>query len=512
MFALPAADFGPPGADGTPEKLKDLADEMVKDLDQKESKIPAGYTYLGQFIDHDLTFDPASSLRRKIDVRAEVDYRTPRFDLDNVYGRGPGDDPFLYRDDGIRMRLGRKLTDRLGLVSYDVPRAGEPDPGSPNKDDSQYALIGDPRNDENVIISQLHALFLQFHNQKADKLKERNHVEPTFLEVQDEVRWHYQWVILYDFLPRIIASRIYNQVLPHVNWDPAKDSPPLNPKFTAGEKKPSVIFYPPKNKANTPVEFSGAYIPVEFSGAAYRFGHSVVRDKYRLNKNADPGIGGPFEILGKDRTLDLQGFRSFRNDWAIEWGFFFEGLGIPPAQNEEVVGEIKIAAQQTQRAFQIDTTLSKPLRELPSQFLRSNLPRNLAERNLIRGWRLGLPSGQKVATALGELPLTEDELKVGGRKLSDISGVFRDNAPLWFYILAEAQSRGEGETLGPVGSRIVMETFVGLMLADTSSLLREKDRWKPLEPSFGMMDFIKFAQGRGVGLTKGTQQAANPGS
>src|SRR5207302_2057190 len=100
--------------------------------------------------------------------------------------------------------------------------------------------------------------------------------------------------------------------------------------------------------------FSGTYMPVEFSGAAYRFGHSMVRDQYRINKNPDPGIGGPFDILGEDSTMDLRGFRRFRKDWAIEWGFFFEGLGIPP--------------EQTQRAFQIDTSISGPLKNLPPQF------------------------------------------------------------------------------------------------------------------------------------------------
>src|SRR2546428_1368524 len=123
--------------------------------------ISAGFTYLGQFIDHDLTFDPASSLQKQDDPDALVDFRTPRFDLDNVYGRGPDDQPYLYQDDGVRMLLGRPLTGNADdPKTRDVPR-NSPAAGP------KRALIGDPRNDENVIVSQLQATFLRFHNRVA---------------------------------------------------------------------------------------------------------------------------------------------------------------------------------------------------------------------------------------------------------------------------------------------------------------------------------------------------------
>src|SRR5438093_1175191 len=130
--------------------------------DEENSGISAGYTYFGQFIDHDLTFDPVSSLDKQNDPDALVDFRTPRFDLDCVYGRGPDDQPYLYEDDGVRMLLGRPLTGNPhDPNTRDVPR-NSPAPGSPKR-----ALIGDPRNDENVIVSQLHATFLRFHNRIA---------------------------------------------------------------------------------------------------------------------------------------------------------------------------------------------------------------------------------------------------------------------------------------------------------------------------------------------------------
>src|SRR5262249_19271488 len=134
--------------------------------------------------------------------------------------------------------------------------------------------------------------------------------------------------------------------------------------------KPALRFYKPKKEA---------YIPVEFSGAAYRFGHSMVRHEYRLNTNRDPGIGGPFAILSDDTKMNLMGFRNFRDDWGIEWGLFFDGFD----------------KLEPQRALAIDTSLAPALAELPFRFV-ADMP-SLPARNLIRGWRLGLPSGQALA-------------------------------------------------------------------------------------------------------------------
>src|SRR5438445_270299 len=104
--------------------------------DSEEGGIPAAYTYFGQFIDHDLTFDPASSLQKQNDVDALVDYRTPQFDLDNIYGRGPDDQPYMYMDDGRTFVLGTKLTgaDDVNKRARDVQR---------NTQDPARALIND---------------------------------------------------------------------------------------------------------------------------------------------------------------------------------------------------------------------------------------------------------------------------------------------------------------------------------------------------------------------------------
>ncbi|MFN0168165.1 MAG: peroxidase family protein [Bryobacteraceae bacterium] len=426
---------------------------------ERDSGIPAGYTYLGQFIDHDLTFDPVSTLQRDNDPEALVNYRTPRFDLDCVYGRGPDDQPYLYQRDGVRMLLGDPLgeprPDGNLPKDRDVPRNAE-----------GRAIIGDPRNDENVIIAQLHALLLRFHNRMADELGA--HKRRDFPEVQRLVRWHYQWVVIHDFLRRVVNETTYYEVLPHLK----KKKPDLL------KDPPKLLFYEPRREAFLPVEFS----------AAYRFGHSMVRSEYQLNESRARSVAGPFKILGLDRTgrPDLEnsliGFRRFRLDWAIDWGLFFEGI------SED---------KQAQRAKRIDTTLSEPLNNLPFEFTKDRP--SLAARNLIRGWRQRLPSGQAVAAAMGVTPISDGNKLFGLGHPAGISAAFKGNTPLWYYVLAEADRICDGQHLGPVGGRIVMETFVGLLLQDGHSFLNRDPLWTPSKTflnekgKFWMPELVKAA-------------------
>src|SRR5207247_5229500 len=154
----------------TPQALHALAQAMIAEheheptpeteVDNEENQgIAAGYTYLGQFIDHDLTFDPASSLMKQNDPDALVDFRSPQFDLDNIYGRGPDDQPYLYEADGRQLQLGRRLTGNPNDPNTrDVSRHTSDTGGASSR---ARALIGDPRNDENGIISQLQAVLLR---------------------------------------------------------------------------------------------------------------------------------------------------------------------------------------------------------------------------------------------------------------------------------------------------------------------------------------------------------------
>jgi hypothetical protein len=484
--ALPPADFGDTDQQSE-DALEALAKSMIADLDDpkdgpdaEESGIPSIYTYFGQFIDHDLTFDPASSLQKQNDPDALEDFRTPRFDLDNVYGRGPDDQPYFYAD-GRTFLLGKPLSGAsANPKARDLPRSWEEDPlaGDLSKRDrlKRRAIIGDPRNDENVIISQLQGVFHRFHNKVS-----ANHPDWSFAKVQREVRFHYQWTVLHDFLPTIVAREVLNLVVPHV----------VNGTHVRSDR-PHLDFFKWK---------CGAYMPLEFSVAAYRFGHSMVRPGYRLSETVPP-----LAIFATNPAAALTGFREFPDNWAIDWNLFSFLEARDPDD-----------ATRTQLAYKIDTSLVNPLGNLPPSVAIN--PSILALRNLLRGWRLRLPSGQDIARAMGIVPLKDEEILIGkftgdeGDKLVPIvkvHPVFAGNCPLWTYILAETletevavkTTKGDKKTktrkLGHVGGRIVAETFVGLLLGDSSSYLSQDPLWTP-DPKyqhhgrFGITELIRTA-------------------
>ena len=491
MFrALAPAEFGKDEA-ATIHALTALAAGMLAKHeppfdgpDPEEGGIPAAYTYFGQFIDHDLTFDPASSLQKQNDPDALVDYRTPRFDLDNVYGRGPDDQPYLYSD-GLHFILGRPLTGAAhNPKAQDLPRSN-PAPTAAIPHPNKRAIIGDPRNDENVIVSQLQGLFLRLHNRFATQLGD-------FAAAQTAVRWHYQWVVLNDYLPALVAPAVLAEVLPHIaaGTDVVTDPPKLK-------------FYHAKDEA---------FMPLEFSAAAYRFGHSMVRPEYQLNET----LPKPHSIFAGDTNQpNLRGFHEFPAQWAIDWRFFIDldvidfgdPANLPDPRNRNRV----------QLAYKIDTSLVNPLGHLPKDIGGS--AHILALRNLERGWRMRLPSGQAIAKAMGVVPLKDSEILIGKFSgdpgdivgpITDFGAVFAGNCPLWTYILAEtvqttmtiATTQGDQaidtRQLGEVGGRIVAETMAGLMLGDSSSDLALDPRWTP-DPAlmkngkFGLRELIAAA-------------------
>ncbi len=515
LRALGDAMLAPPEATDTTPRLPKASpetDAILQD-DEENSGIPSGYTYLGQFIDHDLTFDPASSLQQQNDPDGLVDFRTPRLDLDSVYGRGPDDQPYMY--DGNRFRLGRPLLE-LDRPSKrrDLPRYEDVE--TPSR--AKRALIGDHRNDENVIVAQMHATVLQFHNRLAG-------LNPglAFAEVQQLVRWHYQWIVVNDFLTRICGEAAVDAILPFRQ----EDRP-------AWEKEPRLQFYHPRRDA---------FMPIEFSAAAYRFGHSMVRPIYRLNTQlhggdkplmATPdeigrGLGGRFFIFAGVQSRGLNGFDAFPEQWAIDWSLFFDIDGSGG----------RGGAGRVQPAYKIDTSLVNPLGFLPEfsstvppsppltvEQLQAKpvdpvrSPANLAARNLLRGMAMELPSGQAVADAMGVPRVPDERLFVGkaivgeltkGPKLTDIDPGFAGNAPLWYYVLAEAQhewllratapgGKGNAEPvrLGAVGARIVAETLIGMLAADGRSYLRQNPNWQPVaggQPIRTMGSLLKFASG-----------------
>lgn len=482
--------------------------------------VPAGYTYFGQFIDHDLTFDPNSSLQKLNDPDATDDFRTPRFDLDSLYGRGPDDQPYLYQDPqslggGIRFLLG-------------VDAAGASRPGELPRNADGRALTGDPRNDENGIICQLQVIFLHFHNKVVDTLepiRKQLGRHALFQEAQRIVRWHYQYLILNDYLPRIVGEETWKKV--------------YHGSGSGTHPQPNVRFYKPND--------GQAYMPVEFSVAAFRFGHSMVRPSYALRRG-DTLVGGGVKTTHFDgdkrfhripifsdkvgTAVSLNGFGKLPANWEIDWNMFFCAGKMPTqmttsGNDKGVLGvSPQTSAQMTQPSYRIDTQLVDPLAMLPFDVAKSgNMPDgipSLAYRNLLRGSMFELPSGQSVARALGAQVLDEDKLwgftKGGPRGNRDFSDAtinpFAYRAPLWYYILREAELTFQhgvtdgkgGHHLGAVGGTVVAEVIVGIVLNDRLSFLSQDGTWTPAaeearsgfktpKPIKTMFDLIEWTTG-----------------
>lgn len=497
MFrSLPAATYGRTDADSRTAlmalgKAMTSSFDAPKDgFDAEESGIPALYTYFGQFIDHDITFDPMTTLMQQSDPDALTDFRTPRLDLDNAYGRGPGDQPYLYEKGGPKFLLGGKLANGAS----DLPR---------NSDDPQRALIGDPRNDENSIVSQFQALMLRFHNRVVDQ-----NPDADFPTLQKIVRWHYQWVVIHDFLPKLVSANVLGDLKTNGDYD-----------------KKKLEFFHWRNEP---------FMPVEFSVAAYRLGHSMIRPGYRLNDDDStllpifPIPPNTLKEIPAGLTPGLTGFQAMAKNRGIDWGRLIDLEGDVRAYGEDpdkVHPPTPAMKSRLQFAYRIDTSLVTPLSVLPPEVV-SDPPPSLPQRNLIRSFELGLPTGQSVAKAMGVTPLKDDEIVIGKAvdspsgddvvgKLSELKDLsaFWGNCPLWTYILAEAaKNRTEVSIpvqggikvitpqLGQVGGRIVAEVFLGILFGDNGSFLSAHPDWVPTigksGKKFALRDIVAFALGK----------------
>lgn len=390
--------------------------------------LPAAYTYLGQFLDHDITFDPNSSLQQQNDPDALHDFRSPRYDLDSVYGSGPADEPFQYRKGVDPPRL---LVEPNVNGVEDLPRTSE-----------GIAIIGDPRNDENIIVSQLQLVFLKFHNKIAAEVEADASVatEQRFAEAQRRVRWTYQQMVVHDYLPRLVGADLVDALL---DVDPTSKALDFDLRYYRAK--------------------TNAYMPIEFSAAAFRFGHSQVRGVYDLNATVTgrpiflPGAVGPLEDLRGQRPLPVQ--------WTVDWAHFVD---------------LPNAAPQPSRL--LDTHLAEGLFTLPGR------TKSLPLLNLLRGQSMSLPSGQDVARFMGAPKVLT---------AADMGAGVLDPTPLWFYVLKEAELETGGVQLGPVGGRIVAEVILGLLAYDKTSWVNVEPTWRTSIPLTGerptLADIIAFA-------------------
>jgi hypothetical protein len=443
---LPA--FSPPDT-----LLDGLARSMVEDQtipdDENLNTSPrlfAGFTFVGQFIDHDITFDNTPLDQQRADPDALVNFRTPRYDLDSVYGRGPAAEPQFY-DPADRDKL--LVTSNVDGVE-DMPRRGD-----------GTAIIPERRNDENVLILQLHKAVAKFHNRLVDDLRAQGVTGAAVFETaRRTTRWHYQWAVIHDFLPRFVGDELVGR-----NGTVYKEVAGGLPVIT-------LTFYRPSNKN------ARSFMPVEFAVAAYRFGHSIIRPFYVINQTTSDRGGVP--VFGPDGGFNLNGGRPLPADLVVDWKHI---LPVDPA----------FPARKPRK---IDTRLSLPLTSLPGSVVPPPDPTvHLAVRNMVRGKRVGLPSGQQVARTMRVPVLSNATLG-----LSSDPG-WSGEAPLWFYILKEAElAPYNAQRLGPVGGRIMAEVLVGLLKRDPTSYLSLRASWKPAPPiapatgQFGFVDLLRYAR------------------
>jgi Animal haem peroxidase len=396
---------------GGPGGPCDLADAEAPD-----ASVAAGWPFFGQFIAHDISAD-RSPIGHRADPSQIRNFRTPRANLEGLYGSGPVGSPYLYdKDDPAKLLLGPD--------GYDVPR-----------NQQGIALVGDPRNDVHLFMNQMQVAFIRFHNRLVDLVREAGTPEAAvFDKARHVATWHYQWVILREFLPDLIGPELTDQLL-----DSGADL------YCPGDEEP--------------------YIPFEFADGAYRYGHSQIRHRYVVNDSL-----GPVPLFP-----DLIGFGEVAADHRIDWTMLFDVDGTAKAQ----------------RAKRIDACLPRSLIALPHQVSGvdpSDTYASLAARDLQRGHTIGLPSGETLAEALGIEPLSDEQ--VG---LTEFG--WTGETPLWLYVLKEAEALHDGDLLGPVGGRIVGEVLVGIIDADPESYRSVDRSWKPTLPSydperFGIADIL----------------------
>lgn len=418
-----------------------IVDPLLNLANPNNDTETAGMTFLGQFLDHDMTFDTGSRLGQPANPRRSLNARRPYFDLDSLYGAGPAASPLLYDPaDPARLRI------ESGGMFEDLPR--EP---------SGRAIIADPRNDENVILAGLQAALILAHNHAVDVVRAAQpdlDTAAVFDEARRQLTWHYQWIIAHEFLPQVAGRPLVERLLAN-----------------------GTEYYRP--------ERDDAFIPVEFQ-IAYRMGHSMVRPSYRSNFT---GSGGAptFALVfdpaqeGAVAPADLRGGVRGPSRF-VGWSTFFRFPGL----------EADVRPNK-----RLDTHLSTPLFDLPLGAIAAGAPPlSLAERNLLRHLTWMVPSGQAIAARMGVPAL-------GRAQLSELAAVhprFTTATPLWYYVLKEAEVAEQGLRLGPLGARLVAEVFVGLLQSDSTSFLHAGE---PFVPSFGatpgvftMVDLLNFA---GVG-------------
>jgi hypothetical protein len=384
---------------------------------QEEAQEAAGWPLFGQYLAHDLTAD-RSPLER-IDHNAVENSRKPLFSLECLYGDGRTGAPYMFDwDDSAKFLLSND--------GWDVPRNAQ-----------GIAIIADPRNDSHRLMNQLQVALIRAHNARVVDLRANGHQEENiFDKARKDLIWHYQWIVLNDFLPRVVGSKLVAAI--------------RNGEFR----------FP---------DWNGLSIPYEFADAAYRYGHSQIRQSYQLTRDNAP----------VDLFPGMLGFRRLPEGQAItDWSLFFDR-----------------DSKTAQRSMKITEKLPAALLSMPIEItgvVKDEGYKSLANRDMQRGNLVDLPSGEAIATAMGELCLTAAQIGLGDQFI---------DTPLWYYILREAAVLEDGEQLGQLGGRIVAGVMIDLLESDPTSFLNVEPQWSPFlqsrnhstTGSYGLINLLDYA-------------------
>jgi hypothetical protein len=474
----PPFRFSRMGPNGTGKQLgegarKKLGAAMAR-AGGGNSQIPAGFTYLGQFIDHDLTFDKTTvMLGTNVTPAQMLQGRSPGLDLDSLYGAGPLDPESakFYEADGLHLKMGKTVGPSKS--GFDLPRGAGNTVAKKRK-----AIVPDPRNDENLAVAQTHLAMIRFHNRVVDTQLGGVPTAQKFDKAREIVTKHYQWMIRTDYLTRIAKAAVVNNV------------------FNQGRK----VFEVNATPTDVPT------MPIEFSIAGFRLGHAMVRAAYNWNAIFDNGAGTlEFLFIFSATGGNLGGDTRLASIWIADFRRLYDfgeankpGLVVPPGKFN--------------RAMRIDTRIVDPLQHLPPQTVGlpnstgfNDVRRNLAFRNLTRARMVKLATGQQMANfmknhGVNVTKLTKAQIRDGnnGADLGNLTQAQREavlkDTPLWFYVLREAELNG-GKLSG-VGARIVAETFHRAMEGSTHSIVRDttfKPTLGPNNSTFRMVDLMLFA-------------------
>jgi hypothetical protein len=469
----------------THAKLLELAEALaqIQDVEEATGELAAVYTYFGQFLNHDIS---APLLRSHLDrpdddgaVESLSDLKTldgtdrPRtiaeivgpddqtrpvgrrvlinqhplpMILNSLYGEDPlpgergADTNRFYEPGTARFALGEtvRLSDRkLKNIAEEVDRLGHnPGPNDiPRDPEQRIALIADPRNDENLIISQLHLAFLKFHNKVVEWLDPKPGADlgRVFDEARRLTTLHYQWCIVHDYLGNLLDAEVYRRAM--------RDLAGIEPLDR---------------------------VPMEFAAAVFRFGHSMVSSIYDYNANFSQG--GPAGRAGLSALFDftsrqgLNGNDRLPDHWVADWTML----------------------ATISKSDRIDPFLVGMLLGLKDTRI-INLT-SIASRNLLRGFHRRIPSGQLLAKAARIEPVSREEMAIATADGEGLDRFLRKSGfdaetPPWFYVLCEAKAKADGNRLGPMASEIVARTILGLLRGNPRSVLGDEGRgWNPDAP------------------------------